>query len=168
MSGTTRLAVGRAPSRVEKENSQVAWFRGPALVALLLALAALAPAPDGSRAVAAMATAFPQRAAAATRSPAARMAGLPLTFERNDGQVSSPVKYLARGPGYTLFLTAQGATLVLARPVSMGHGAAVLGGRQAAAGLGSGAGPLSRSRMAEAVLRLTPLGMGKAEIIGTN
>lgn len=32
-------------------------------------------------------------------------AGLPLHFERNDGQAAAPVRYLARGHSYTLFLT---------------------------------------------------------------
>jgi hypothetical protein len=36
---------------------------------------------------------------------------LPLSFEVNRGQTDSQVKYLARGPGYTLFLTATEAVL---------------------------------------------------------
>ncbi len=38
---------------------------------------------------------------------------LPLSFEPNVGQAAPPVKFLARGPRYTLFLTDGGATLVL-------------------------------------------------------
>lgn len=41
---------------------------------------------------------------------------LPLAFERNDGQADSQVKYLARGRGYTLFLTSSEAVLSLAVP----------------------------------------------------
>ena len=41
---------------------------------------------------------------------------LPLAFERNDGQADSQVKYLARGRGYTLFLTPSEAVLSLAVP----------------------------------------------------
>lgn len=37
----------------------------------------------------------------------------PLTFEENQGQVDGPVKFLSRGPGYTLFLTPSGAVLSL-------------------------------------------------------
>ncbi len=38
---------------------------------------------------------------------------LPLTFEANTGQTNRDVKFLARGQGYTLFLTNSGATLKL-------------------------------------------------------
>jgi uncharacterized repeat protein (TIGR01451 family) len=38
---------------------------------------------------------------------------LPLSFEVNQGQTDGPVKFLARGQGYTLFLTSQEAVLSL-------------------------------------------------------
>src|ERR1039458_5281252 len=38
---------------------------------------------------------------------------IPLTFERNDGQTDSQVKFLSRGPGYTLFLTERSAVLAI-------------------------------------------------------
>ncbi len=41
---------------------------------------------------------------------------LPLSFEVNRGQAPEPVEFLARGAGYTLFLTPDGATLVLTGP----------------------------------------------------
>lgn len=41
---------------------------------------------------------------------------LPLRFEENRGQVPAKVDYLARGPGYALYLTQEGATLSLAKP----------------------------------------------------
>jgi uncharacterized repeat protein (TIGR01451 family) len=41
-------------------------------------------------------------------------------FEQNQGQTSSPVKFLQRGPDYTLFLTSNGAVLELQRKES-GH-----------------------------------------------
>ena len=44
---------------------------------------------------------------------AALYAQLPLTFEINQGQADPRVKYLARGPGYTLWLTADQAVLAL-------------------------------------------------------
>jgi hypothetical protein len=40
---------------------------------------------------------------------------LPLTFEQNQGQTDSRVKFLARGSGYTLFLTPDSAVLSLQR-----------------------------------------------------
>ena len=38
---------------------------------------------------------------------------LPLSFEANEGQTDPAVKFLSRGPGYTLFLTSSEATLSL-------------------------------------------------------
>ena len=58
----------------------------------------------------------PGRAAAASPVPQARdwmarYARLALGFEPNRGQADRQVKFLARGPGYTLFLTRDGAAL---------------------------------------------------------
>ena len=48
---------------------------------------------------------------------------LPLTFEANAGQTDSRVKYISRGAGYTLFLTAENEAVVsLARVNSKGDG----------------------------------------------
>src|SRR3982074_2742937 len=41
---------------------------------------------------------------------------LPLIFEANEGQTDEQVKFLSRGPGYDLFLTAAGAVLRLRDP----------------------------------------------------
>jgi hypothetical protein len=41
---------------------------------------------------------------------------LPLHFEANQGQAHQDVRFLARGPGYSLYLTAGEAVLVLAKP----------------------------------------------------
>jgi len=41
---------------------------------------------------------------------------LPLTFEANRGQTDSRVKFLSRGPRYTLFLAGDAAVLVLRKP----------------------------------------------------
>src|SRR6266436_1884451 len=41
---------------------------------------------------------------------------LPLSFEINEGQTDQEVKFLSRGPGYDLFLTAEGAVLSLRKP----------------------------------------------------
>jgi PKD repeat protein len=45
---------------------------------------------------------------------------LPLSFEVNQGQTDARVKYLSRGPGYTLFLTADEAVLRLSRVKDLG------------------------------------------------
>src|SRR5262245_1393946 len=54
-------------------------------------------------------------ALAATAPPDVQglLAGVPLYFERNDGQVDSRVRFLARGSGYGLYLTADEAVLAL-------------------------------------------------------
>ena len=57
--------------------------------------------------------------AAARTSPPPRTVDsygkLPLSFETNRGQTARQVKFLARGPGYTLFLTGDAAVLSLRR-----------------------------------------------------
>ena len=47
---------------------------------------------------------------------AERFGLLPLSFERNAGQSDQAVKFLSRGPGYELFLTATEAVLTLEKP----------------------------------------------------
>src|SRR5581483_10598416 len=46
---------------------------------------------------------------------------LPLAFEPKVGQTDSRVQFLARGPGYGLFLTGDGAVLSPAQPGSPGQ-----------------------------------------------
>ncbi len=52
----------------------------------------------------------------ATMQPAAGFGSLPLSFEANTGQTDGRVKFLARGAGYTLFLTQNEAVLSLSAP----------------------------------------------------
>ncbi|HEY2946633.1 MAG TPA: hypothetical protein VGN09_29635, partial [Vicinamibacteria bacterium] len=59
---------------------------------------------------------------AATNGGAASFARLPLAFEANRGQMDPEVRYLSRGAGYTLLLTA--SELVMALP---GDGASASG-----------------------------------------
>src|SRR5438067_7982720 len=59
--------------------------------------------------------AFP--AAAATQARVSESYGkLPLHFEANRGQTDKAVRFVSRGPGYSVYLTAGEAVLVLARP----------------------------------------------------
>src|SRR5438477_5397486 len=48
---------------------------------------------------------------------------IPLSFEANQGQTDRQVQYLARGPGYTVFLTATEAVLALNRAGQVGDSA---------------------------------------------
>src|ERR1700682_2602930 len=52
---------------------------------------------------------------APNRSRQVNFSSLPVAFEPNLGQTDPQVKYLARGNGYTLFLTSSEAVLSLAR-----------------------------------------------------
>src|SRR5882672_6445852 len=56
-------------------------------------------------------------AAAATEARVSESYGkLPLQFEANRGQTDKAVRFLSRGPGYSLYLTAGEAVLVLSKP----------------------------------------------------
>jgi len=52
-------------------------------------------------------------------------AKLPLYFEANQGQTDKDVRFLSRGAGYSLYLTAGEAVLVLAKPDAKAHGKSV-------------------------------------------
>jgi hypothetical protein len=91
------------------------------LIAVAMVVFALGPAKsfihhDDARTVS-VARPMPQPAAVtpATRARVnASFAALPLAFEANQGQTDPQVKYMARGNGYTLFLTSGDAVLSLA------------------------------------------------------
>src|SRR5262245_43491185 len=59
----------------------------------------------GSPALSQPGTPFSQRPGAAATPRLQNFSRIPLSFEPNQGQ-TDPVQYLARGPGYTVFLTA--------------------------------------------------------------
>ncbi len=99
-------------------------MRAP-LVALL-ALSTLAwvllaiPARQPPRGVPAHVTHFPKELVRPNRSRVLQGYGkLPLSFEANQGQTDPEVKFLSRGSGYTLFLTAAEAVLALVRPADV-------------------------------------------------
>jgi hypothetical protein len=65
---------------------------------------------------------------------------LPLSFEANQGQTNAPVRFLARGRGYALFLTGDGGVLSLRKPgVEQGGAAATRGVGSKSAGPGQNA-----------------------------
>jgi len=49
----------------------------------------------------------------------AKFAGIPLSFEANQGQTDPQVKFLSRGDGYSLFLTSNAAVLKLRTPAGL-------------------------------------------------
>jgi len=76
------------------------------LAALFAAIAAPVRAAEDSPDASDPATARPKLSA--------RLFGLPMQFEKNAGQTDSQVDFLARGPGYALFLTPTQAVFCLA------------------------------------------------------
>ena len=46
---------------------------------------------------------------------------LPLSFEANQGQTDEQVKFLSRGSGYSLFVTATEAVLALSKQIGRAH-----------------------------------------------
>ena len=89
-----------------------------ALAAMSYAATSLEAGVNGHPA--ASGAAFNAPASAPHKIEATRIANLynkiPLTFERNDGQTDSQVKFLSRGPGYSLFLTERSAVLAIPKP----------------------------------------------------
>ena len=62
----------------------------------------------------------PDAPPAAVNTVRTAYANLPMSFEVNQGQTDARVRFLARGQGYTLFLTEQEAVLALARGATSG------------------------------------------------
>src|SRR5256886_6378490 len=74
----------------------------------------------------------PTRAAGTVKAHLVEAYGkLPLSFEANRGQTDSRVKFLSRGPGYTLFLTQREAVLALRPAPARGTRPGASGGEDA-------------------------------------
>jgi hypothetical protein len=102
--------------------SKPAAFRGwicalcivPVLAIIAVTLLAFSPARHGqARSAASVAPKQASVTPTARGRVQASYAALPLSFEANQGQTDSQVKYMARGDGYTLFLTANDAVFSL-------------------------------------------------------
>src|SRR6266567_548143 len=95
---------------------------------------------------------------------APRLYALPMQFESNVGQTGEPVQFLARGPGYTLFLTPTQTVLSL-RPGREPQSEAdnpvcprTQTGREHNRAVGNSRAASTASRLPPAVLRMTLLG----------
>ena len=80
-----------------------------------LALLPVAGGAQGASPGSLAARSAPLTRAATGRAPSRAYPALPLSFEPNRGQTDRRVRYLARGHGYTLFLTDSGAVLSFTR-----------------------------------------------------
>jgi hypothetical protein len=121
---------------------------------------AMDPEPSGS-------SARPQpSAAAAPSSPRlAHFGRIPLSFEANQGQTDRQVQFLARGPGYTVFLTATEAVLALhsGRPNANSRHRIALPGSPSRVDMSTSALPGKREADGErALLRMQLLGSDSA------
>jgi hypothetical protein len=89
----------------------------PVLAIVSIALLGFSPATRRGAVGAASAASFGSQSGTVTAASRGRIqasyAALPLAFEQNQGQTDAQVKYLARGNGYTLFLTANDAVFSL-------------------------------------------------------
>ena len=115
---------------MSKPTASRAWICAFCIVPVIAIIAissfVFSPARHGRTAQVVSAASQPASAAPAARLRVqANYGALPLAFEQNQGQTDPQVKYLARGHGYTLFLTANDAVFSLqSRPVATGPSAA--------------------------------------------
>jgi Beta-propeller repeat len=114
-----RRIVLSKPSAVSR-GWVCAFCTVPVLAIVAIALLVFPPASRHNASVTTAAGSrapLPQPATPAARGRIqASYAALPLAFEQNKGQTDAQVKYMARGNGYTLFLTASDAVFALRSP----------------------------------------------------
>jgi hypothetical protein len=97
--------------------------------------------------------------AASARQPATALpAAMALRFEPNRGQFEEPVRFLARGPGFGLYLTPDGATLALH------HRASVAGPQNAAVAHGRD----ELDDVEDEIVRVHLVGASATEPVGTD
>jgi Beta-propeller repeat len=96
-----------------KFSVTASWMKAALLVAVMMAAVSVVSHFSNFNARAAKASALQ---AASHKKLSASALSLPLFFEPNHGQTDSRVKFLARGAGYGLFLTADEAVLQLNSP----------------------------------------------------
>jgi hypothetical protein len=110
------VSVSRAAMKAEKESTMQrktnVWRLGSVTLFVLTIIA-----PVSAQVIGGWETRKPVSNVEPDRQPETRVAeaynNLPLSFEANQGQSNSRVKFLARGCGYTLFLTGGEAVLAL-------------------------------------------------------
>jgi hypothetical protein len=112
------MGNGRKSGKSSRSNAAfrgllVAVFTLPVAASVLLGLSFRHTQKAASSRLASPLQASSHSASAdhAARQAQSVLGQLPLMFEPNRGQAASPVKFLARGSGYTLFLDTTGATL---------------------------------------------------------
>src|SRR5687768_3188853 len=99
--------------------ARTSWTCVCALAILLSPVAAIGSPPARATRLQPHASQTPEPSDGAAKQHALeRFDGLPMAFEENRGQTDDRVRYLARGRGYTLFLTPDAAVLSLSAPLA--------------------------------------------------
>lgn len=144
------LSGSRFGSRYELKGR--IWAFATATVAVVaVALLLVAHARRGSISAASLGSSKPNLLASAQHGrPDANFGALPLAFEQNLGQTDAQVQYMARGDGYTLFLTHTDAVFSFRAKAPEGPSA-----RRVA---------LSKSFTARPPRTATPVGMNQARV----
>jgi hypothetical protein len=94
---------------------------------------------------------------------------LPLSFEPNAGQTDSKVKFLSRGPGYTVFLTNDEAVLALSAGNKNKHSASGESAALPMVGFRDLSTPLPQPKRTSAVLRMRLVGANRnAQVAGAD
>jgi Bacterial Ig-like domain (group 3)/MBG domain (YGX type)/Chitobiase/beta-hexosaminidase C-terminal domain/Beta-propeller repeat len=112
---TERSGWFRLAARLTRWRAFVVVF---AVVAVML----LPSGAAGQSATHRVAPTTARSAAPTTAAVAGEYGRLPLSFEVNDGQIAREVQFLARGSGYSLFLTEDAAVLSLMKDGAGSHG----------------------------------------------
>lgn len=92
-------------------------------------------------------------------------AELPLSFEANRGQFDPRVKFLSRGPGYSLFLTTEEALLALRKPSFVSPPSSVASGQLPGIMRTEHRPADTTSRTTESVLRMKLVGANTSAIV---
>ncbi len=131
-------------------------------LSLLFALCAPALSIDRPAPSKANGSASQQPSTAVKQRAMVAFGNLPLTFEPNQGQTDSQVKYLSRGHGYNLFLTSKEAVFTM--PLASKNSALLDLAKQKQMDL-TGKSGASATDPADAVMRMTMLGANPQPVI---
>ena len=105
--------AAKRKSQIRSHESNFRLVRG--LILAAFALTSLVILTTFNRHAEAKKTPLKSALAASSAKAAMRFANLPLDFEVNRGQANPLAKYIARAPGYSLFVTGDGAVLSMER-----------------------------------------------------
>lgn len=118
--GLFAFAISATRSRLKRLRADFRRLTGLALVALLVGSQWPVAGAKTDLVAAAAQSPIPVDHRATTVRDDTELGDLPMLFEVNQGQMDSKVKFLARGSGYDLFLTATETAMILRREKAKG------------------------------------------------